>query len=624
LPRNTFLIFGDRRYPAKFIRGLAYKIAAGEVPNPSTDYSGGMETARFFLNRGFNVEYRGTVMRATQPRELGPCVSLPRSTHNHGERKTRADAQRKALRNLLEQLFGSVQTEAVFDWLVVPQRREMDQTLSEIAEVLASIRGYSDFFVPGEYLRCDFFVPENKLIIEYDERQHFTLARAAALSHYPANLPIGFDRNVWLSACETIRASDQTPSYRDEQRAFYDSLRDILASRRGYTVVRIKDKEYDWTMPNAMGQLTKLLNRVTRSDTELRDRTFGIETGETDAKTRIVSVCVLGQQAASIRENSQRERFLQQAIDVICHHDWCSIDAVLLPGGFFCLDKYVGPLPFADRVAVLERATFHVACVDGCRRLGVNSPGALIVVGIDTTEGPTEWPWAWGDQLCVAWSEQRGIVGIGRKVFPVKPPKDQKYDEKRDESLHYVCYATDYGDEKRVVALPSGRTAILCACYDMFGCAEKVDSPTTRTASIVNLHDGNRLRRANKELSDKPPRQDFNDLRKSCVDEFQKLLVTENVSVGLACIHKFDRPNSEGYWQRHGIQACSAVLQNGLAVGAAHFDKSLPDVDKSTLAAVGIPATYLSKKPFSSRKIDMLKPTDGVSAHGLLIRLFEL
>ncbi len=52
--QSTFLLLNGKAYPAKFIRGLAYRIATGIqlVPN---DYGGGLETARFFANLGLQT-----------------------------------------------------------------------------------------------------------------------------------------------------------------------------------------------------------------------------------------------------------------------------------------------------------------------------------------------------------------------------------------------------------------------------------------------------------------------------------------------------------------------------------------------------------------------------------------
>jgi len=74
----------------------------------------------------------------------------------------------------------------------------------------------------------DYFVPEPGFIVEFDESQHFTAARKTALQHYPAELEIGFDRAGWIHLCERLNRHDPAPPYRDEQRAWYDTLRDFL------------------------------------------------------------------------------------------------------------------------------------------------------------------------------------------------------------------------------------------------------------------------------------------------------------------------------------------------------------------------------------------------------------
>lgn len=57
--RNTFLLHQDKRYPAKFIRGLAYELATGKSLDPNVDYEGGLETAKFIQKLEFEVEYSG-------------------------------------------------------------------------------------------------------------------------------------------------------------------------------------------------------------------------------------------------------------------------------------------------------------------------------------------------------------------------------------------------------------------------------------------------------------------------------------------------------------------------------------------------------------------------------------
>jgi hypothetical protein len=63
--KNTFLLYNGRRYPAKHIRGIAYKIATGQEISKN-DFSGGKETATFFKKLGFVVEYKNILQESTE------------------------------------------------------------------------------------------------------------------------------------------------------------------------------------------------------------------------------------------------------------------------------------------------------------------------------------------------------------------------------------------------------------------------------------------------------------------------------------------------------------------------------------------------------------------------------
>src|SRR4051812_8731452 len=55
--QTTFLLFDGRRYPAKFIRGLAYQIATGSRID-SDQYAGGLETVNFFKRLGLAMDHQ--------------------------------------------------------------------------------------------------------------------------------------------------------------------------------------------------------------------------------------------------------------------------------------------------------------------------------------------------------------------------------------------------------------------------------------------------------------------------------------------------------------------------------------------------------------------------------------
>jgi hypothetical protein len=80
----------------------------------------------------------------------------------------------------------------------------------------------------------------------------------------------------------------------------------------------------------------------------------------------------------------------------------------------------------------------------------------------------------------------------------------------------------------------------------------------------------------------------FRASRDSSFAAWADLVAARAPDVLLATIHAFERPGLDDYWQRHGIAHASAAHGGALAVGAAHFLKSLPEYG-STLAAYGVP-----------------------------------
>ena len=58
--KNTFLLYNGKEYPAKHIRGLSFLVATSKKLDPSKDYSGGIETVKFFKKLGFKTKYFGT------------------------------------------------------------------------------------------------------------------------------------------------------------------------------------------------------------------------------------------------------------------------------------------------------------------------------------------------------------------------------------------------------------------------------------------------------------------------------------------------------------------------------------------------------------------------------------
>ena len=133
-------------------------------------------------------------------------------------------------RELLEKIYGQVICEHRFPISTKPEDfREHPRyhVLNEIYTSLQKHRGFTEF-VRASFVKVDYFLPEQGMIVEFDESQHFTEPRKIALSHYPSDLEIGFSREEWMKHCDEIDAHDNLPPFRDEQRAWYDTLKDFI------------------------------------------------------------------------------------------------------------------------------------------------------------------------------------------------------------------------------------------------------------------------------------------------------------------------------------------------------------------------------------------------------------
>lgn len=149
-------------------------------------------------------------------------------------------------------------SEMTFDWMMAPPI-ESDELYSRLYRELQQYRNAPSKFARVKYkVRCDFVCVSKKFIVEYDERQHFSKARAISLDAY-RDIPLNYDRDIWIQACKDIDARDNDPIYRDEGRAFFDSVRDIQAYRHGYKLVRIMHGQIDFTQDSAYDELLKLL-----------------------------------------------------------------------------------------------------------------------------------------------------------------------------------------------------------------------------------------------------------------------------------------------------------------------------------------------------------------------------
>jgi len=119
--------------------------------------------------------------------------------------------------------------------------------LKNIYISLQSYRGYKKFVFSKKLPNIDFYLVRHQLNVEFDESQHFTIPRKIALMGYPKELKLGFDQNKWIDLCQRLNRKDNDPIYRDEQRAWYDTLRDFAPSILNHKpIIRLYAKDHIW------------------------------------------------------------------------------------------------------------------------------------------------------------------------------------------------------------------------------------------------------------------------------------------------------------------------------------------------------------------------------------------
>jgi predicted amidohydrolase len=258
--RGYCLVEGGRHFPPKYAIALANQIVRGHYLR---GFSGGRETNHFLDSRGFVVVECGCggapSARALPPRSLSSrkprrSVSSSRPVlatrpRRHSERCAECKVR---VRELLEALYGECRPNLRFRWparLSAYHGTPLYSALRRIAAALEAHRGFSvsDFVRTSLLAPSDFWVPDPGFLVEFDESQHFTHPRKLALAAYPEHPPPGFAPPRWISLCERYDARDNDPPYRDEQRAWYDTLRDLVPSLHGLRpTVRLHAGDLVW------------------------------------------------------------------------------------------------------------------------------------------------------------------------------------------------------------------------------------------------------------------------------------------------------------------------------------------------------------------------------------------
>lgn len=151
---------------------------------------------------------------------------------------------------LLIALYGECLANHSFSWSARPENyldTPIGETLQRIRAAIAQARDHADFIKSALVPPCDYYVPTENFIVEFDESQHFSHPRYVSLSFYPDDFTLGFPLTRWKNLCCLIDARDDTPVDRDERRAWYDTLRDLVPTVYGFKpTVRLYAEELRW------------------------------------------------------------------------------------------------------------------------------------------------------------------------------------------------------------------------------------------------------------------------------------------------------------------------------------------------------------------------------------------
>lgn len=247
-----YLNYEGKLYPPKYVISLANKYANGSELNP-TDFSGGLESKAFLKKLGFHTgekDQQNEVMRSSNVTNT-ECTISKQSLKKHNERCPQCKSTVKAM---LKRIYDEVHTSYSFTFAATLEEyvnSSLYPVLKEVYSSLQEFRENREFIRTHSLPPVDYYIPRPGFIVEFDESQHFTACRKLALSRYPDDLPVKFNTEKWIRLCSEIDAEDRSPIYRDEQRAWYDTLRDIAPIIHGMQpTVRLYSDDFQWCSLN--------------------------------------------------------------------------------------------------------------------------------------------------------------------------------------------------------------------------------------------------------------------------------------------------------------------------------------------------------------------------------------
>ena len=178
----------------------------------------------------------------------------------------------------------------------------------------------------------DFFVVDPGFIVEFDESQHFTEQRMISLKACPSDLQLGYDRQQWTDLCGTLRKKDNDPPFRDEQRAWYDTLRDFAPSILNLKpTVRLFSKDRVWCElhPDDPKDVEYFKNKLSNGWLSANDS----KSSRRGLKIGLVSMALNSTDTGSIHDHTKIFLGIVNAheeLDVIAFPGWTLLDKTQL------------------------------------------------------------------------------------------------------------------------------------------------------------------------------------------------------------------------------------------------------------------------------------------------------
>ena len=372
--RGYCLATKGEHLPPKYTIALAHRVATGELL-PSDRCSGGPESNQFLRRRGFAVitcDCCGSIRDGSGSAVPRPTLTKPRTSRSkpHSER---CRACKIRVRELLECIYGACVRDHRFRWrtdLAAYAGTSIHHVLRDVAGVLEGYRGYGvGTFVRTPMLAgCDYWVPDPGFIVEFDESQHFTRLRKVALAVYADGYPLGFAARRWLELCEQHDARDSHPSFRDEQRAWYDTLRDLVPSIEGLQpTVRLYSRDRVWCSldPNSEVDRKRFSDLIDEGGPGSRRRTLEIPSPTARPKSLLRAALVFPRVAARSANGVPPSGFGAQQPDVPTADLLAgeAVDFVLFPEGYLSASDR-GRAESLRRLAADLNAPLLVGAVD--------------------------------------------------------------------------------------------------------------------------------------------------------------------------------------------------------------------------------------------------------------------